>query len=370
MFKWLYVDNYRCLTNFELPLSELTLVLGPNGAGKTSVLDVMFALRQLLGGVAKVTDADIFPTRTLTRWRSTKTQVFELQVAIEKEELVYRLEVEHEPATKRARIVVERLSAAGRPLFTFERGKVRLFHDDHTEGPQYSADWTESAIARVPSYGDDNKRLTAFLEHVRRVTVCGMYPANFIAESSSEDALLKRDASNFAAWYRHALQERPDLVPDLTDVLKEVISGFAGMRLEKVGQDTRALMVAFQDVDKRYELRFGEISDGQRALIALYALVRLAAGQGYTLFLDEPDNYVALAEIQPWIIQLSDAAGDTVPQAVLCSHHPELIDYLGGDRCILLKRESSGVTKAEPLNAELTGAGLKLSEAIARGWER
>ncbi len=370
MLKRLYVDNYRCLVNFELSLSELSLLLGPNGAGKTSVLDVVFALRQLLGGLAKVTDDGIFPVRTLTRWQSKETQVFEIGVALGEEDLIYRLEIQHERSTKKARIVLERLTANGRPLFTFERGKVRLYRDDHSEGPQYSADWTESALARVPAYGEQNRRLTAFLDFFRTIMVCGLYPGSFVAECTTEDALLHRDARNFAAWYRHALQEHPDLVPDLINALKEVIEGFAGIRLEKVGKETRALMVMFEEQRQRYELRLDEISDGQRALIVLYALVHLATGQGYTLFLDEPDNYVALAEIQPWLMQLADSSGETIAQAVLCSHHPELIDYFGGERAILLKREISGVIKVERLGSHMTATGLKLSEVVARGWER
>ena len=370
MFKRLYIDNYKCLVNFELPLGELSLLLGPNGVGKTSVLDVVFALRQLLGGVAKVTDPGIFPTPSLTRWQTRDLQVVEVGVFLGDDELTYRIEIEHERPTKRARIMLESLTAEGRPLFSFERGKVHLFKDDHTEGPEYSADWTESALARVPSYGEQNRRLTRFLEFMRKVMVCGLYPASFRAESTSEDALLERDAGNFAAWYRNALQERPDLVPEFTEALQDVIDGFSGIRLEKVGQDTRALMVTFREQKQRYELRFDEISDGQRALIALYALIRLVAEQGYTLFLDEPENYVALAEIQPWLIELADACGESVPQAVLCSHHPELIDYLGGDRGMLLLREASGVVKARALDKRLSDDGLKLSEAVARGWER
>jgi len=370
MFKRLYVDNYKCLVNFELPLQELSLLLGPNGVGKTSVLDVIFALRQLLGGVAKVTDPDIFPTSSLTRWQSRDLQIFELDLVLDEDELTYRIEIEHDRATRRARLQLEKLTADGKPLFSFERGHVQLYKDDHTEGPKYSADWTESALARVPSYGEQNRRLTAFLECMRKVMVCGLYPAHFKAESTGEDSLLDRDAQNFAAWYRHALQERPDLVPEFTKALQDVVDGFDGIRLEKVGQDTRALMVAFHEQEHRYVLRFDEISDGQRALIALYALVRLAAGQGYTLFLDEPDNYVALAEIQPWLIELSDGCGESVPQAVLCSHHPELIDYLGGERGMLLRREASGVIKAQKLDKRLQAGGLKISEAVARGWER
>ncbi|MYI02936.1 MAG: AAA family ATPase, partial [Gammaproteobacteria bacterium] len=50
MIKRLYVDNYKCFVNFDLHLQSLTLLLGRNGAGKTSVLDIMFALRELLSG--------------------------------------------------------------------------------------------------------------------------------------------------------------------------------------------------------------------------------------------------------------------------------------------------------------------------------
>lgn len=44
MFKRLYVDNYKSLVNFELPLDELTLLFGLNGVGKTSILEVIFAV--------------------------------------------------------------------------------------------------------------------------------------------------------------------------------------------------------------------------------------------------------------------------------------------------------------------------------------
>ncbi len=31
--------------------------------------------------------------------------------------------------------------------------------------------------------------------------------------------------------------------------------------------------------------------------------------------LDEPENYVALAEIQPWLTELSDACGVSIPDS-------------------------------------------------------
>ncbi len=75
MFKRLYVDNYKSLVDFDFRFDELTLLLGVNGAGKTTVLDVVFALRQLLSGVAKVTDRGVFPASAVTHWHGRPMQI-------------------------------------------------------------------------------------------------------------------------------------------------------------------------------------------------------------------------------------------------------------------------------------------------------
>ena len=380
MIKRIYVDNYKCLVNFELVLEELSLLLGPSGVGKTAVLDVVFALRRLLSGDARFTDSDVFPTRTLTRWQSRDLQVFEIQVLLESQTFTYRLEVEHQRATRLARIGRERLEVDGTRLFECTQSDVQLYRDDPNSevsvGPIFTADWRESALARVVP-GPHNQRLTGFLDYIRKVLVCGIHPPALQTESAGESSLLQRDGRNFADWYRHTLQERPDLVPELTTTLTEVIgAGFKGIRLERVGHESRSLVASFVDqIDSnshgRYELRFDEISDGQRALVVLYGLIHLARDQGYTLLIDEPENYVALREIQPWLTSLEDACGETLSQAVISSHHPEMIDYLGQRNGILLQREASGVVTARRLETLPGGTdgGVELSELFARGWE-
>ena len=367
MFTRLWVDNYKSLINFELRLREMSLLLGPNGSGKTAVLDVVRALRQLLSGKVRVTDPGVFPTRTLTRWDSRDLQVAEVEVALANDVLRYHLEIEHERATKRARIRLEELvDASGDALFRCEMGTVQLYHDDGSAGPEYHVDWTESALARVAPRSD-NRRLTAFLEFFERVVVCGLIPPAYRAESVRESEQLSPDGRDFADWYRHAIQEHPDRVQPFVADLQNAIGGFRGIRLEKVGQEARSVMIMQENNSTRYDMRLDEASDGERVLATLYALLHL--GQGSTLLLDVPDNYVGLPEIQPWLVALSDACGSSVPQAVLCSHHPEAIDYLGIHSGIFLRRESSGVTTAHyGLRPGAAKPGLnKLSELVARG---
>ena len=96
MLQRLYVDSYKCLVNFELPFQELSLLLGPNGSGKTSVLDVVHALAMPLDSGARISDREVFPTPTLTRWQQRDLQVFEIQVRLDADSFTYRLEVEHD----------------------------------------------------------------------------------------------------------------------------------------------------------------------------------------------------------------------------------------------------------------------------------
>ena len=75
-----------------------------------------------------------------------------------------------------------------------------------------------------------------------------------------------------------------------------------------------------------HSYRFHQLSDGQRALMVLYPHVVFetipdtgspddSGKVPRTLFLDEPDNYVQLLpELQPWLAELEDGAGDTLPQ--------------------------------------------------------
>ena len=373
MIRRIYIDNYKSFVNFDLRLQDLTLLVGRNGSGKTAVLDVVYALRKLLDGTARVTDRDVFPPSSLTRWQERSLQTFRVEVELDGDAFEYRLEVEHDRRERRARITLETLSVREGPLFEFERGEVRLYRDDHSAGSTFPGDWRESALGRVVP-GEENRRLTRFLEFMRGVLVCGLNPRGMASESSSEDVILDRDGRNFVGWYRHLMQERQHLAPDYVQAMRGVLDGLRGFRQEKVGVDTRALSAVFGEADEAHEFKFHELSDGQRTLAALYAIIMLPAGRGTALFIDKPVNYVGLQEIQPWLVELADVCGSEVPQAVLCSHHPEVIDYLGGDAGVLLQRDGTGPTTAEPLTGGLEafagGSPLRLSELMARGWER
>ena len=367
MLTRLYADNYKCLVDFEMRFKDVTLLLGTNGAGKSSVLDVVYRLQQLLVGGRRINDAEVFPARTRTRGGQRDIQTIALDVDLDGELFQYKLEVEHEEGdTGRARVRLESLTTSGGALFHCSLGDAQLYRDDHSEGPRLSVDWTESFLGRV-SAGRSNMCLTRFMDFMQRLVICRLHPVGFSPNASRESMRLERDGGNFAEWYRHLVQEHTGQTQEMISKLRTVIDGFRGLRLEKAGSDTRTMLVEFAK-DGGASLQLDEVSDGERILLVLYMLLGMAADQTFTLLIDEPDNFLALPEIQPWLIALADACDDPRHQAVICSHHPELIDYFGVENGTLLERTNGGVTTVRAASSLDAGDGLRLSERIARGW--
>ncbi|MEM7557369.1 MAG: AAA family ATPase, partial [Cyanobacteria bacterium P01_A01_bin.84] len=77
MLKRIYVNNFRCLVNFELNFDNLNLILGYNGSGKSTLFDVIRKLQQFIVNDLKV--EEVFQHSDLTRWQSSDTQYFELE---------------------------------------------------------------------------------------------------------------------------------------------------------------------------------------------------------------------------------------------------------------------------------------------------
>ena len=361
MLKRLYIDNYKCLTNFDIRFEELTLLLGPNGCGKSAVFEVAGKLRDFIRGDARV--GELFPRTDLAHWSRKPEQRFELEIDIPGGLCLYRLVIEVKPEIRFARVMCEELLFDDKPLFAFENGEVQLYCDDHSEGPKYSFDSTRSGLALVAD-SHDNTRLCAFRDQVRRFVTLFLEPKRMSNGSASDTDMLSSGGENFASWYQGRLQEDPRRIFEAMDQLRDVLPGFVDLRLVQKGSDYRELQAEFSSVGVRKNsiYRFDQLSDGQRALIVLYLLL-FADDAERTLFLDEPDNYVTLPELQPWLAELEDGCGDTLPQTILISHHPEAIDFLS-HRAVWLGRDPESHTRILDVTNDTR---LKNSELYAQG---
>lgn len=367
MINSIYIDNYKCFGNTEVDLEPFNLLMGDNGTGKSALFEVLHLLQALVIEEEKI-DA-VLPEKTLTRWQSRSVQTIEMSILGNGGVYTYRVEVEHDRSKDRRRINLERLDFDGNPLFEFNHGEVQLYRDDFSEGPQYPFDWGRSALATImPRH--DNERLTWFKNRLSDIFVLRIEPFLIGAESDEEASTPSSGLQNFPSWYRHVSQEYPKRQLEFFEDLREVIDGFDGLQLPVDG-GTRTMTLSINHGDEpssnTQDYRLDELSDGQRALVVLYAILRFTVREDVTLCIDEPENYLALAEIQPWLLELERACQDEDAQALLISHHPELIDLLALEKGLLFKRKNAGPIRTSPVEIEEVG-DVTVSDFVARRW--
>lgn len=371
MIKRIYADNFRCLVNFEFSPGPVSLLLGPNGSGKSSVFDLLAKIQRFIDGEGKVTE--LFVGSDLCSRQKKKTQTFELELEGNGGVYRYTLVVEHERERARARVLKELLSFEGSPLFEFQEGKVQLYRDDGSQGPPYSFDWSQSGIAVVESR-HDNTRLSWFKDCVRGFLIVRINPHLMTAESAGEAVRPQITMEDFASWYRYLSQEHQGKVFELTLELRGILDGFDSFKIRKAGEVHRIMEAVFSPESSSGEphyYRFDRLSDGQKALVALYTLLHCGLADdrrgGGVLCIDEPENFLALPEIEPWFRSLSDRCVDTDRQALIISHHPKLINYLASSSGHWFDREAEGPVRVRPISDE-PESGLSVDELIARGW--
>ncbi len=194
-------------------------------------------------------------------------------------------------------------------------------------------------------------------------------PLKMVSRAEGEDADPKLDLSNFAAWYRSLSQSHPKRVHALFESLEETLQGFDSIVLKDAAEGVRLLNAVFQRAGSRHiSFGFRELSEGQRCLICLYTILHLVVAEGRTVIIDEPENFVSLREIQPWLKAASRMVSEANGQLILISHSPELIDQWAPAHGIRFVRDGIGPAKVEPWHGD-PESGLSPAQLIARGWD-
>jgi ABC-type molybdenum transport system ATPase subunit/photorepair protein PhrA len=362
MIERIYIDNYKTFQNFEWKPGPVALLMGRNGTGKSTVFDLLHVLQDLICNERSL--MNVVPGSTCTRWDRRATQKFELDVTGPEGPFRYRLALEHHERGE-VRVTSETLHLADVPLFSFDAGQVQLYNDQGRSGPSFSGNWRKSGLGTVVP-GASNKRLTWFKGWLADLLVLRPNPAVMDGRASGEDTLLLPDVSNFASWYRYVAQERPRDVFRAAEALSRVIDCFRDMSIRVDEQRTGWLRSNFVGPSgEEYQVRFEELSDGQRVLFALYVVLYTQIDGSRTIALDEPDNFVSLDEIQPFLMEMLDRAlGGSGPQLLVISHHPEYLNQLAPNHGHVLHREQGGPTRIRPFAFD---AAVPPSEIVARG---
>jgi energy-coupling factor transporter ATP-binding protein EcfA2 len=375
MLKRFYADNYKCLVNFEYKPAPFQLLIGRNGSGKTTVFEALQFLREAVISGNRVDH--FFRSNSVTRWQNRSIQTFELDLQDKLGLFRYRLTIEqdHDTTSELGKIKEESLTMDDVPVFLFQSGEASLFHPDGTQGPKFPVNPWRSGLGGIPAR-HDTVRVTRFKERLAQVVCVRPNPWSMALGTDFDGTYLQHDALNFSSWYRNQSLDNPrGAVTEYFTALQDVFDDFESLRFKNRSDKVAMLQLLLKTDSKQYgqspqriEFDLEELSEGQRILLLLYALLYCAVDENHVLLLDEPDNFVALAEIQPWLMQLMDKIEDRRGQVLIISHNSEVMNYLATIDTLHFFRHDNGPTRIKPFLAP-EGNTLSAAELVARGWE-
>ncbi len=367
MLTRIYANNFRCLIAFEIKFDSFCVLCGANGSGKTSIFDVVSMLRDLAMGEAQLGGEGPRDIKDLelTNWLDSTIQEFEIDLLVSGHEFRYVVHIEQITQEHKPRIVHEQASCDERVLYTRDLEGVWFTKDDGTK-TGFPLDWRQAALGSIQPAG--NRREIELLQQaLTSLVVIRPSPRSMEAESKAESSTPSVQMENLLSWYRHLYKDQ-EWGDALRESLQNIWPDFRSFKLVDVGLSTKALALKFDTPTKKGDgsLLFHQLSDGERALIGLYMIrAALDTGAVETVLIDEPDNYVGLPELQPWVLAIRELLDDE-HQAILISHHPEVLGNGDEENGRYLWRDNhSSPTRSSPLKVPI---GLTPAEAIARGW--
>ena len=365
VIKRLYVHNFRCLENFELPVAgkSSALLIGNNGSGKTTVGLALRILQRIARGMNQV--GNLVKPKDLSRGRTDVPMRFEIEVELQAKTYGYAIAFALSEGSKELRVLEEKLTVDGNPVYTRKMGQVHLAENGRAKDAMFPID---SALVALPIVARQSKEdpLSIFKQWFARTLILRPMPSLILGGSEKETLRPNPEVTNFGAWFSGLLASAPSAYTKIDEYLKQVMPDLKDIQNPLVGRDARSLAVKFSNKKGDVTLPFEDLSDGEKCFM-ICAMV-LAANDAYgplLCFWDEPDNYLALSEVGHFVLALRTAF-QSGGQFIATSHNPEAISRFSEENTLLLHRKSHlEPTIVRPLD-ELQISG-DLIDALVRG---
>lgn len=339
VIKRLYLHNYRCLENFELPIAgrSSTLLIGKNGTGKTAVGLALTILRRIGRGINRVEvlakPADFFCGRTDFPLR------FEIEIDLEGESYAYGLAFEYVEKSKEVGVLEEKLTVDGKPIYRRAGARVYLARGGKEKKAQVSIDWH---LVALPIIQEESTKDPLFVFKQWLAHMLILRPIPSLIKGISERVTLspRSSVTNFGAWFTGLISNWPSAYTKIDEFLKQLMPDLKDIKNPLVGKDTHTLSVQFFKDQVSLTIPFEDLSDGEKCF--MIGAVALASNEAYgplLCFWDEPDNYLAPSEIQHFVLALRKGF-QTGGQFIATSHNPEAIRSFSDENTLYFYRKS------------------------------
>jgi ABC-type multidrug transport system ATPase subunit len=338
MLQRLYVNNFRCLENFELKTKDMSsvLLLGKNGTGKSTVRIALELLRKIGRGRNRVQEL-LSPT-DFARGQSAVPIRFEIEALVGARQYRYVLALELPPNFKEFRVLDEQLDLDGVSVFTRNEAQVTVYHSSVDREARFLLDWHLVALPII--FRPTGDPLVLFKTWLARMMILAPIPSLMSGESEGESLEPETDGSNFGEWFSGLLNLYPAKYSTLGNFLRESMPDFLDVQNDRIGENSKRMSVGFEYKNNSLRVPFSSLSDGEKCFFL--CAVALAANEAYGplfCFWDEPDSHLSLSEVGLFVAQLRRSFKKS-GQILVTSHNPEAIRKFSDENTIVFLRRS------------------------------
>lgn len=339
MIRRIYIHNFRCLENFELPISGRAsiLLVGKNGAGKTTVGLALEILQKIARATSRV--GDLIKLKDLARGRTDVPVRFEVEVGLGGDVYQYSIAFELPKGFKELRVLEEKLAVGGQPVFSREIAQVHLARTGQEREANFRIDWHVVALP-VIQHQSASDPLFVFKQWLSRMIILRPLPSLILGDSKEETLQPNPYVSDFGAWFSGLMAHAPAAYSMVDNYLKQVMPDLSDIKNPTVGTDSRSLVVQFSNGGGSVSIPFGDLSEGEKCyMICSLVLASNRANGPLLCFWDEPDNYLAIEEVGDFVLSLRRAF-QTEGQFIATSHNPEAIRRFSEENTFVLHRKN------------------------------
>jgi len=361
----LYVHNFRCLENFDLPIAgrSSALLIGKNGSGKTTVAYALEILQKIARGTNRV--GELVKPKDFTRGRADAPMRFEIEVELEKRNYGYSIAFEFPEGFRELRVFEEKLTVEGTVVYSRETSKVHLTKVGSAKEATFFIDWHLVALPIIQQQAL-NDPVGPFKQWLSRMLILRPIPSMITGQSQDETLQPDSRVVEVGAWFTGLMAHAPSAYSRVYEYLKQVMPDLDDITNPSVGPDSRNLFLKYSNEQGSLRLPLEDISDGEKCFF-ISALV-LAANRAYGPLLclwDEPDNYLAPSEVGHFVIALRKAflSGG---QFIATSHNAEAIRRFSDENTLIFYRNSH-LEPTQVRNLESVKHSGDLIGAITRG---
>lgn len=366
MLQRLYIHNFKTFQNFELKFEgkHSSLLVGKNGAGKSSIAKALSVLQGIGRGVNRVgllvKPQDFFAAQTSQPMR------FEVEVRLQEKTYRYILVLELPEKFKELRVHEEKLECDGVPVYWREQAQVSLRKNQAAdEGARFLVDWHLIALPLIQEQSLTDP-VHIFKAWLAQMVIISPIPQLMFGESSEETLWPTATGNNMVDWLAGLLGQYPAAYTSISSYLQEVMPDLRDFRYENLGKDNKRLIVNFATESGTLPVNFEELSDGEKCFFLCSVIVAANKSYGPLLcFWDEPDNYLSLAEVGHFVLQLRRAF-EQRGQIMMTTHNEEAIRKFSNENTWLIGRASH----LEPTQLRLLdelNLGTDVIQSLMRG---